>query len=625
MTASSTWFGPEDRPLAGWLHLPEAGIARAGIVLCPSLGVEALVAQPAYLRLARHLEEMGFAVLRFDYSATGDSSGSMEQDASIDQWVNDVRTARDFIVTCGAERVGVVGLRVGATLAARSLVEHGSFDALALWDPCSTGRAFVREQRALKALTFTANSPGEAEEGLDLISLWMPSSLATDLSAIALDASRYPDGAKTLLVTRANRPKSSQVLEWLEHPGTEEVEAKGQEEFLDVEPGISVLPLDTIDRIASWFDSVFDERTTPITRHVTSEAVVARDAEGREIVERLSTFGSAGLFGVVTEPAVDAGLPPLVLLNVGLLHHIGPGGLWVDLARGWAARGVRVLRFDLGGIGESPALPYHSEGVEYPLEAVEDIIDAMRFVAPDDHENVILVGICSGAYHALEASIALSITGAAIINPILSFDPTEVREGQPIDTRRNAVQPRHEIVRWMRRSPAITRITRWSPIWKMRESPRIAQIIDEWTPEFVWNLLDKTGAIRSGASVLEMIGSGGTSILLICGDREARTFRRAGKRIDALISAGVLTFEVLPGLDHSLFSAKSRRDARRWLDGFVSAFGKEDAADAGGSSTFGGSVPSQGTSIQPDKSVGSAPAAAEVELVAPGFDPESTA
>jgi hypothetical protein len=160
----------------------------------------------------------------------------------------------------------------------------------------------------------------------------------------------------------------------------------------------------------------------------------------------------------------------------------------------------------------------------------------------------------------------------------------------------------------------------------MRESPRIARIIDEWTPEFVWNLLDKTGAIRSGASVLEMIGNGGTRILLICGDREARTFRRAGKRIDALISAEVLTFEVLPGLDHSLFSAKSRRDARRWLDGFVSAFGKDDAADTGGSSTLGASVASsRGTRVQPDKSVGSAPAAAEVELVGPGFDPESTA
>src|SRR5665213_1056832 len=101
MTTSSTWFGPEDRPLAGWLHLPETGTARAGIVLCQSLGVEALVAHPAYVRLARRLEAMGFAVLRFDYSATGDSAGSMKEDASIDQWIADVRVARDFIVSCG--------------------------------------------------------------------------------------------------------------------------------------------------------------------------------------------------------------------------------------------------------------------------------------------------------------------------------------------------------------------------------------------------------------------------------------------------------------------------------------------------------------------------------------------
>src|SRR5665213_2961939 len=108
MTTSSTWFGPEDRPLAGWLHLPESGLARAGIVLCPSLGVEALVAYPGYLRLARRLVAMGFAVLRFDYSATGDSAGSMEEDASISQWVADIGAARDFIVSCGCDRVGVV-------------------------------------------------------------------------------------------------------------------------------------------------------------------------------------------------------------------------------------------------------------------------------------------------------------------------------------------------------------------------------------------------------------------------------------------------------------------------------------------------------------------------------------
>jgi hypothetical protein len=150
----------------------------------------------------------------------------------------------------------------------------------------------------------------------------------------------------------------------------------------------------------------------------------------------------------------------------------------------------------------------------------------------------------------------------------------------------------------------------------------VAQIIDEWTPEFIWNLLDKMGTIRSGASVLEMIGAEGTSILLICGDREARTFRRASKRIDALISAGVLTFEVLPGLDHSLFSAKSRRDTKRWLDGFVSAFGKRDPGEA---SAQDASATSRGSSLQLEESEGSETPAGAVELLAPGVDPRSTA
>jgi alpha-beta hydrolase superfamily lysophospholipase len=621
MTASSTWFGPEDRPLAGWLHLPESGVARAGIILCPSLGVEALVAQPAYLRLARHLEAMGFAVLRFDYSATGDSAGSIEA-ASIEQWVEDIRSARDLVVSSGAERIGIVGLRIGATLAARSLVTHGAYDAVALWDPCATGRAFLREQQALKALTFSVSSPDADEQGLDLLSFWMPTSLAADLGAMTLDGSERLDSVKALLVTRANRPKPPQVREWLEHSHAEEVDAKGQEDFLDVPAGISVLPLDTIDGIAKWLDRTFDARATPMRLLGSSEAIVDHDAEGRPVVERLSFFGSAGLFGVVTEPAFNGGLPPVVLLNVGLLHHVGPGRLWVDLAREWASKGIRVLRFDLGGIGESPALPYRSDGVEYPLEAVDNIVDAMRLVAPDDYENVILVGICSGAYHALETGIALNITGAAIINPILSFDPTEVREGRPLDTRRNAVQPRHEIVRWMRESRAITRIARWPPLLKVRQSSRVAQVIDEWTPEFVWNLLDKTGTIRSGASVLETIGSGGTSILLICGEEEARTFRRAGKRIDALISAGVLTFEVLPGLDHSLFSAKSRRDATRWLDGFVSEFGGSTARVKSPSASD--KTPRSPTNLQPDNSGSGAPLAAAVDLLVPGVDPEST-
>ena len=41
------WFGPEDRPLFGWLHTPASGEARGGVVLCPTLGIEAVNARYA--------------------------------------------------------------------------------------------------------------------------------------------------------------------------------------------------------------------------------------------------------------------------------------------------------------------------------------------------------------------------------------------------------------------------------------------------------------------------------------------------------------------------------------------------------------------------------------------------
>ncbi len=60
--------------------------------------------------------------------------------------------ARHCVRACaGRARVAVVGLRIGATLAAAELARGGEVDDLVLWDPHATGRAFLREQRAFWA------------------------------------------------------------------------------------------------------------------------------------------------------------------------------------------------------------------------------------------------------------------------------------------------------------------------------------------------------------------------------------------------------------------------------------------------------------------------------------------
>ena len=75
----------------------------------------------------------------------------MDRPDLVTEWLRDVRGAIEYVNALGAPRVGVIGLRLGATLAGAELARGGGVDDLVLWDPCATGRAFLRGQRALSA------------------------------------------------------------------------------------------------------------------------------------------------------------------------------------------------------------------------------------------------------------------------------------------------------------------------------------------------------------------------------------------------------------------------------------------------------------------------------------------
>jgi len=68
-------------------------------------------------------------------------------------------------------------------------------------------------------------------------------------------------------------------------------------------------------------------------------------------VEKVYTFGKGNsLVGVLTES--DAGgkaanRPTVIILNSGLIHHVGPHRVAVEMAREIADQGYIVLRFDL--------------------------------------------------------------------------------------------------------------------------------------------------------------------------------------------------------------------------------------------------------------------------------------
>lgn len=134
--------------------------------------------------------------------------------------------------------------------------------------------------------------------------------------------------------------------------------------------------------------------------------------------EKIFNFGPHdSLLGILTEPdpaQARQDAPVLLASNVGLNHRVGPFRLYVDLARRVAAQGYTMLRFDLSGLGDSPA---RTERVDELGRAVLDVKDAMKALAERRGvRRFIQVGMCSGvdSTHTVTVEDA-RVVGAAFI------------------------------------------------------------------------------------------------------------------------------------------------------------------------------------------------------------------
>src|SRR5688500_16341172 len=103
------------------------------------------------------------------------------------------------------------------------------------------------------------------------------------------------------------------------------------------------------------------------------------------------------LVGIVTEASNGGreGGPAVIMLNSGILHHIGACRLHEKLARALAPVGYTVMRFDHSGIGDSDA---RRETLPFEKSAVLDVQEAMDYLtATRGAREFVLMGLCSGA------------------------------------------------------------------------------------------------------------------------------------------------------------------------------------------------------------------------------------
>lgn len=203
------YFGSSARTLLGTLHNPQRLRARsAAVLLCNPFGEEAARAHRIYRVLGTQLERSGYASLRFDYGGTGDSLGA-DDDVTLDGWLADIVAAGEELRSAsGAKRLVVVGLRLGATLAALATSRAGLRPRhLILWDPIVDGAAYLRDLAAAHRSYMRDELEGWTDrlahhDGVPLEALGsaIPPALGAQLAA--LDLAREPINAELVTVIR---------------------------------------------------------------------------------------------------------------------------------------------------------------------------------------------------------------------------------------------------------------------------------------------------------------------------------------------------------------------------------------------------------------------------------------
>jgi uncharacterized protein len=228
-------FDSDGRELAGIVHTPE-GPAQCAVVIVHPFAEEKKFSHRVLVELARELASRGVATLRFDLSGEGDSSGKSE-DATLSAWIEDIAAAREELARrVEGKPVGLMGLRLGATLALASAAAEmgtvpqqprGQSPFLLLWEPILSGAKYIDEilrRRMIKEMMTTGRKATgrdavlaeiDSDGFLDLDGLAVGRQLLTDIGSLDANALAGAFTGRALLVQIAFNAKVSAALESL--------------------------------------------------------------------------------------------------------------------------------------------------------------------------------------------------------------------------------------------------------------------------------------------------------------------------------------------------------------------------------------------------------------------------
>ncbi len=167
-------------------------------------------------------------------------------------------------------------------------------------------------------------------------------------------------------------------------------------------------------------------------------------------------------------------------------------------------------------------------------------------MSSDDPSNTVFVGLCSGAYWAIEAALTLGARGVCAINPPVYID--YLHSVRALEGSRN---------------PLLRRI-----------GTRLKDVaLHRWIAAASWHIVRTFVPTRWAADLLEELERDEIDILLLYSVEEIWPFRVAPifRTIDVqrLRETSTRQIEFIPGLDHGMHFADGRTQAVGLLDQHV--------------------------------------------------------
>ena len=560
--------------LFAWLHCAKGGVAEHGILICPPLGHEQVHSHRTLRHLADRLAAQGFAVVRFDYHGTGDSDGTEYDPQRLATWQANVNDAVAWLRgSAGCRKISLVGLRLGATLAALYAEQH-EVESLVLWAPIVKGRRYVRE---LTALSQTAlHAAGEAAAGIEAVGFVYAHETAAELSQMDLLA-RSMRCKQVLIASNANAPGDASLLEHLSKQGVavESMALSGYEGMM-AEPHDTEVPHAAVQSIAEWMKTkaqpaVTAKHSAPFVGATSMQT--CGPASVRESMHRISN--APDLFGIMTEPiGSSSSLPWIVMLNAGAAYRIGPGRLHVPLARQLAAVGYPCLRIDINGIGDSVAADLEKENDAYAATAFRDVslvCDYLHALRPG--HPIVLMGLCSGAYVAFQSAAQLphrAIIESILINPLVFF----WKEGMIINETNT-----EQLVAWREYWHAIFQWSHWKNLLTGKTRAGFVGSLKRFAGHLLPRFLKSGKPAAPSAKSLPQSGfahparqdlpgdlncvvAAGRTLAMFVSDNDPGHFLlmvQARRKATQLMKQGKLQCHFIPNADHTFSTAQARQ------------------------------------------------------------------